>query len=185
MTNQELWQSQIIEVPRINVAYLRARAGDTLRVARRRNLLESSMVLVGLAVAVLIWSWYSDAWMRAGGVCLAISGVVYSWTWRRLATPATLPADLGAMDTLRFHRRELERQRVVHQHLWRWLLPLFAPTFALLIYGQILLAPGSGMYMLTHKVPLVVAGLAATTWIARSRAARFQREIDMLDLMAK
>ena len=185
MTTQEIWQSQAVEAPRVNLAYLQARASDTIRVARRRTLLESLSVLIALGVAVLIWSWYSDPWMRAGGVYLAIAGVVYSWRWRRLAMPSSLPADLGAVDTLRFHRRELERQYSMHLNLWRWLLPLFAPTFALLIYGRMLLAPGSEMYMLTHKVPLVVAGLVAATLITRWRAAKYRREIELLDLMAK
>jgi hypothetical protein len=185
MTTQEIWQSQAVEAPRINIDYLRAKAGDTVRVARRRALLESLFALIALGVAVLIWSWYSDLWMRAGGVYLAIAGVVYSWRWRRVAMPASLPADLGAVDTLRFHRRELERQHSMHRHLWRWLLPLFAPTFALLIYGQILLSPGSETYMLTHKVPVVLAGFAAAIWVTRSRAAKYRREIELLDLMAK
>jgi hypothetical protein len=185
MTTQELWQSQTVEAPRINVAYLRAKAGDTIRVARRRNWLESSTAIGGVVVAVLIWSWFPSLWMRAGGVYLALSGFVYTWRWWRLATPATLPADLGAMDTLHFHRRELERQHFAYQHLWRWLLPLFAPAFGLLIYGQILLAPGSGMYMLTHKVPLILAGMAFTILITRLRAAKLKREIELLDLMAK
>jgi hypothetical protein len=185
MTTQELWQSQAVEAPRINLDYLRARAGDTVRVARRRALLESLFALIALGVAVLIWSWYSDPWMRAGGVYLAIAGVVYSWLWRRLATPASLPADLGAVDTLRFHRRELERQHSMHLHLWRWLLPLFAPTFALLIYGQILLSPDSGTYLLTHKVPLVLAGFTVAICITRVRAAKFRREIELLDMMAR
>jgi hypothetical protein len=185
MTTQELWQSQAVDAPRINPAYLRVRANDTIRVGRRRRVLESCSSVLGVAVAVLIWSWYPDAWMRAGGVWMAVAGIVYSWIWWRGGSASALPADLGALDTLRFHRRELERQRAMYQGLWRWALPLFVPMFALLIYGQMLLSPGNEMYWLTHKVPVVLAGLGVAIGITQFRAAKLRREIELLDLMAK
>lgn len=104
------------------------------------------MAVLGVAAAVLIWSCYSDLWMRAGAVWMVIAGFVYAW---------------------------------------RWVLSLFVPMFALLIYGRILLAPDIAMYMLTHKVPLVVACLGLMVGITRFRAAKLRREIELLDLMAR
>jgi len=185
MNSQELWQSQAVDAPRINPAYLRARASDTIRIGRRRRLLESSSMFLGLGAAAVIWSWYQDPWMRAGAVWLVIAGFIYAWLWWRQRIASSVPADLGALATLRFHRRELQRQHSMYKGLWLWMLPLFVPMFALLIYARILLAPATAMYMLTHKVPLVLAGLALSVGITQYRAAKLRREIELLDLMAR
>jgi len=62
--------------------------------------------------------------MRAGAVWLLVAGFVYAWLWLRLGSASSVPADLGAMDTLRFHRRELGDPRAaelerVGQHVPR------------------------------------------------------------------
>jgi hypothetical protein len=184
MTTQELWQSQTIDAPRVTVAYLRGRASDTIRTARRRNLLRYLDLSGGLVAAILFWFLIPNPWIRAGSVCLTAAVVVMVTRWRRLATPASLPVELGALDTLRFHRHELERQHAAYRGYWRWLVPLFLPSMALMSYGGFLVS-GGNVAKLVRVISVFAAGLAFSAWRSESKAANLRREIELLDLMAK
>jgi hypothetical protein len=184
MTTQELWQTQTVEAPRITPAYLRGRASDTVRTARRRNLSEYSGSVFGVVVALWLWLEYVNTWVRTGAVLLVVASLVYAWRWRHLATPSTAPDDLGALDTLRFHRRELERQHSAYRGSWRWVVPLYLPAVASIYFGMILLSGATGAKLLFMLV-MAAAGFALGFWCTESRAAKLRREIELLDLMAK
>lgn len=185
MTTQELWQSQTVDAPRITTAYLRERASDTVRNARRRNLGEYVASAVGVAVAIVAWFHAADLWASAGNAWMILALGTFAWRWRRLATPATLPADLGAVDTLHFHRRELERQYSARKHAWRWVVPLFVPAWALLVCGQIFHSEATARQAVTFSIPLFVFTIGLVIWKSESRARKLQREIELLDLMVK
>lgn len=180
MTTQELWQSQTLDSPRITVAYLRGRADDSIRRVRQWNALEYGSGLFGVIVAIGLAVLATNVWTLTGAVLLVISCLVYAWGWRRVATPVTTPADLGALDTLRFHRRELERQYSAYRGQLRWVAPLFLPPVLSIMYGT----SGGGA-----KVGLAIAfgllGIAMGVVSSEVRAAKLKREIELLDLMAQ
>jgi hypothetical protein len=184
MTTEELWQSQAVNAPRITLAYLRGRADDSIRKTRRWNLVEYSSSMFGVVAALFIWLTHADAWMRAGAVLLVVASVIYAWRWRVVAAPEAAPADLGALDTLRFHRRGLERQHAAYRGSWRWVVPLFFPPVASIWYGGLLLSDAAGM-KLAFMIAVPLAGFALGVGITESRAAKLRREIELLDLMAK
>lgn len=183
MTTQELWQTQDVGAPRLTPAYLRGRANDALRAARRRNLYEYFTAPVAIVCGAVFWFITPQPIIRASYVWMILASLIYVWRWRRVAKPTALPAELGAMDTLRFHRRELERQYSAHRgnRLWNW---LFLPSLVLAVYGVFLQTGGSVQKLLQMGLVLAV-GLGLTTWITESKVAKLRREIELLDLMAK
>ena len=183
MTTQELWQSQSVELPRITPAYLRGRVDDTLRTARRRNWYEYSSLPMALLCVLFFWSWAPNIWQRAGFVWVVVASLIWVFRWRKVATPAVLPGDLGALDTLRFHRRELERQHVAYRGNRLWGL-LFIPSFAMCVYGGFVLTGGS-VAKLIEMCLFVLAGIGVSTWYYEVLIARLRREIELLDLMAR
>jgi hypothetical protein len=180
MTTQELWQSQTLDSPRITTAYLRGRADDSTRRVRKWNAFEYGSSVVAVIVAIWLGVSSTNAWTLTGAVLLVISSLVYAWGWRRVATPVATPADLGALDTLRFHRRELERQYSAYRGQLRWVAPLFLPPVMSIMYGTTGFAAELGL-----AIAFGLLGVAMGVLSSEVRAAKLKREIELLDLMAK
>jgi hypothetical protein len=180
MTTQELWQSQAIDSPRITAAYLRGRADDSTRKVRQWNVVEYGSSVVCVIVAIVLGVSATNHWTLAGALLLVISGVVYAWGWRRVATPVVTPADLGALDLLRFHRRELERQISAYRGQLRWVAPLFLPPIVTIMYGV-----SGGGAKLGLAIGAGLLGLVMGVLSSEVRAAKLKREVDLLDLMAQ
>jgi len=180
MTTQELWQSQTLDSPRITTAYLRGRADDSTRRVRQWNALEYGSSVVCVIVAIWLGVSSTNLWTLTGAVLLVISGLAYAWGWRRVATPVATPSDLGALDTLRFHRRELERQYSAYRGQLRWVAPLFLPPVLSIMYG----VTGGGTE-LGLAIAFGLFGIAMGVLSSEVRAAKLKREIELLDLMAQ
>ena len=59
---------------------------------------------------------------------LMIAGLAYmAYQLHRRTTPRRMPAELGAANSLQFHRAELERQMDFLRHIWRWYLGPLIP----------------------------------------------------------
>jgi hypothetical protein len=186
MNAQQLWQAQAAEVPRISLAYVRHRASSLEQRTRWRNLLEYAVAFFGFCVCTFF------AWQRFPArplmiACLgwlALWSLWYMYRWHRFAASQATPAEAGVLDTLRYQRRQLERQRDARRDSWRWwgLTPL--PGYFLMLLS---------MFVEQDPVPwdaivIVVVGISATTaigvWALEREARRFQREIDALDSLA-
>ncbi len=184
MTTEEIWQSQALDAPRITPDYLRVRAHDSERAARRRNLREYISNAFGIAAMVFVLMTVKvAAWTQVGIALMIVSIGLYTWRWSRLASPATTPEDLGAMDMLRFHRRELERQREVWRRKWRWSLPLLVPSMVLMIIGKHVGQMSMGWATLIFQLLPVLVCCAIAIGVCEFRASRLRREIETLDLL--
>jgi hypothetical protein len=180
MTTQELWQSQTLDSPRITTAYLRGRADDSTRRVRQWNAIEYGSAVWGVIVAIVLAVTSTSFWTLTGAALLVISTLVYAWGWRRVATPVATPADLGALDTLHFHRRELERQYSAYRGQLRWVAPLFLLPIISIMYG----ATGGGTKF-AIGIAFGLLGVVMGVLSSEVRAAKLKREIGLLDLMAK
>jgi hypothetical protein len=180
MTTQELWQSQTLASPRITAAYLRGRADDSIRRVRQWNAIEYGGGVVAVIVAIVLGVTSTSFWTLTGAALLVISSLVYAWGWRRVATPMATPADLGALDTLRFHRRELERQFSAYRGQLRWVAPLFLPPILSIMYGTTGFGPELGL-----AIAFGLLGIAMGVLSSEVRAAKLKREIELLDLMTQ
>ena len=100
---------------------------------------------------------------------------------RKLVATEERPADLGVLDALKFHRRQLERQRDARRGSHLWLPLLFVPGHVMLFLSFFLeMTPIPWTYVAFDAV-LIGFG----TWIAIAMTAqserRIQEEIDALD----
>jgi Flp pilus assembly protein TadB len=104
------------------------------------------------------------------------------WRLHRHVAAQINTADAGVLDTLRFHRRQLERQRDFRRNNWRWqflaILPgLLLQTVAMAVYSM---PPGKFVILAV----VISLGFAMEFGVGRIRARRSQREIDALDSLA-
>ena len=114
MNAQQVWMAQATQAPRISLEYIRHQASNLERGTRRRAALNYIASVIRLRI------WVGAAWtafFRRGRCCwrrCAWYGLfmVYSmYRLHRYVAAQINMADAGVLDTLRFHRRQLERQR--------------------------------------------------------------------------
>jgi hypothetical protein len=185
MNPQQVWQAQPVEPPRISALYVRQREAALIRRVRWRNALEYGGCVLALGLA----AW--QAWdyghnqarpiMAAGLAWFALWYVYYVIRWHHRAGVPEAPAVGGVLDSLRYQRRQLERQRDVRRQSWRWWGPTVAPGFVLVLTSMVLElrpVPWGEILLFTLWVSLAI-GLAMA-FIGRERH-RIQEEMDALD----
>jgi hypothetical protein len=183
MNTQQLWQSQALDAPRISVEFVRHQA-DALR---RRTRRDNASTYIATAAGMTYFGWKcaesfsaepllsaaTVLWIAAALTCLLL-------VRKRIAAQAQ-PAELGVLDALKFHRRQLERQRDAGRGVWRWLPLLFVPGHVLLFASYFIEITPIPWRTIIFVAALIVFG----TWIAivmpERSARRIQKEIDALD----
>ncbi|HUI41934.1 MAG TPA: hypothetical protein VL523_08200 [Terriglobia bacterium] len=183
---QSVWQNQPAEGIRMSVDEIRRRAGKFERKIYWRNAREYVAALV-----VVIFFGYEfwrtpDALSRVG-FGLAIAGLLYLvWHLYRKGSSRGLPGEMGLASGVEFFRRELERQRDLVQHVWRWYLGPLVPGMIVLIVAFSRTNPGHmrhyGWFLGAYSA------LAALTFVFIAKlnergARRLQRRIDELNAL--
>jgi len=183
MNTQQLWQSQALDAPRISLAFVRQQS-DTLRHRTRRD--NVSYYIVSTA-GMTYFGWKcaesfsiepllsaaTALWIVAALICLLLMR-------KRIASQAQ-PAEFGVLDALKFHRRQLERQRDAGRGVWRWLPLLFVPGHVMLFmsyFFEITPIPWKGVIF---AAVVIVSGTWIAIVMAEHVARRIQKEIDALD----
>lgn len=186
MNAQQVWQTQAIEAPRVSLVYVRHVASDF---ERRRWLRAAfgSVVMLGACGfhAFTAWSMFSTKpVLTAGSVCIVLGLLYVLYRLYRHLTAEANPADAGVLDTLRFQRRQLERQRDWRRGSWRWTFPALLPGWLLII---------ASLYFEHDPVPWRSIGFTLFVFLTamvlsfvtgERKARRSQREIDALDSLA-
>ena len=185
MNAQQVWQSQSIEAPRMSLAYVRHITNEFDRRRRRRA------ALTYVLGVVCVWLSGFIAWQLASTKPLLAAATLYNALfvlsaifrlYRHLNVEAS-PADAGVLDTLRYQRRQLERQRDWRRNSWRWAVLSLLPGWAMMLASQYFSDPVPWKGMAATVLVLVVAmGLSALH--EERRARQSQREIDALDSLA-
>lgn len=187
MNSQQVWQSQAIETPRMSLAYVRHVADEFDR-RRRRSAGLAYVFMIGAGVfnvALAAQFVHTKPLAVAGVVCLVLFVLYFVFRLHRHVTAESSPADLGVLDTLRYQRRQLERQRDWRRDNWRWTLPAMLP-----FYGFSL----ASLYVETHPVPwtsmgfmvlVMIASFGLAALVGERQARQSQREIDALDSLAR
>ena len=186
MNAQQVWQSQATEAPRISLAYVRHGASRVERRTRWRNALEYSVGIFVLAFLGFAF-WVNDTTpplMMAGMGCFVAWTLYYMYRWHRHAAAESSPADSGVLDTLRYQRRQFERQRDLRRGSWRWWGPPLLPGFALMLASVYFERDPVPWWAMGLMVFWLFAGSALAAWFLELEARRFQREIDALDSLA-
>jgi hypothetical protein len=186
MNAQQLWQAQTIEAPRMSPAYVRHVASDFDRRRRLRAVPGYLMCLVTCGVLALLGRQFlhTKPLMVAALACFGLCNLYWIYRLQRHVTAESSPSDAGVLDTLRYQRRQFERQRDWRRGSWRWMSLSVLPGYLLEL---------ASMYFENDPVPwnwmgvaVVVLvgsiGLAARLGGLQARAS--QREIDALDSLA-
>ncbi len=181
MNTQQLWQSQALDAPRISLAFVRQQSDSLRRWAWMRN----GINYVG-AVAILpfmvwqAWSNFSVAPLRSLAIVLNVPLCVWLlFRWHKRAASQEQPAEFGVLDALKFHRRQLERQRDVRLDRWRrW--PVIPGILIIFVAGAIEITPTPwARFGVAAVVMTLILSIAIV--VEERIARRIQKEIDALD----
>jgi hypothetical protein len=184
---QQLWQAQETDAPRVTLEYVLLSARAFERRIFWRNAFEYAGGVASFGLFVF-FAWEAlphRPWFAAGLAWFALFMVYVGIQWHLKAGLRVAPEDGGVLDTLRFQRRHLERQRDARRGNWRWWVPPFVPGAALLIAGHVI----------ETREPFGLGTLVMVVWLAgcvasgvefyERGARRLQREIDALDSLAE
>lgn len=183
MNTQQLWQAQALDAPRISLAFVRHQSDALLRRTRFFN--AGNYILGGAGLAYFAWKsaeFFSTAPLLASATALWLAaGLFAALLMRKRIASQERPAEFGVLETIKFDRQQLERQRDARCGVCRWLPLLFVPGHVMLFMSFFLeVTPIPWKYIAFNAV-LIVFG----TWIAIAMTAhsarRIQREIDALD----
>ncbi len=186
MNVQQVWQSQATEAPRISLDYVRHGATALERRARWRNALEYGTAVFGCGLFLLL-AWFQASEqpiMVAALICSALWALWYMVRWHQLASVMARPEEAGVLDTLRYQRKHLERQRDARRGSWRWWGLTALPAYALFITSLIFETKPVPWIAVVLLVAWLIVGGGSFAWYLEYEARRFQREIDALDSLS-
>lgn len=181
MNTQQLWQAQALDAPRISLAFVRQQSDALRRWTRMRNAI--NYVGAVAIVPFLVWrarSIFSVLPLFSMAIMVNLaSGLLLTVRWHNRAASQEQPAELGVLDALKFHRRQLERQRDVRRDRWRrWpAIPGMAMIVVALAF-EVTPTPWIKIGLIAVFITLV---LSISVVVEESIARRIQKEIDALD----
>ena len=187
MNAQQVWQSQSLEAPRMSLAFVRHEAGKLERRTRLRNALEYG---TGILCCVLfgVGAWHEGVErpvMVASLGWFAAWSLYYMYRWHGGAGVKPAPGEEGVLDTLRFQRQQLVRQRDFRRQSWRWWAPTVLPGFALFLASKIIEENPVPVNELAFLLVWVSLGVVLGVGFLEGEARRLQREIDALDSLVE
>lgn len=181
---RNVWQSQGEESKRMSSNEIHVAAKRYQKRVVWRNVREYLGCMI--AVAGFGWfAWHAPSTTARAGHLLVIAGALYVALQLHLSgSSRTVPCEMGRLDGIAFHRRELERQLRVYQLAWRWVLAL-VPGITLLMAGATKAKPRVQMPGGPFAPSLVVLGgwVLIILWLRKRNQAKardIQREIERL-----
>jgi hypothetical protein len=181
---RDIWQNQAVEHNKMSVDEIRTKARDYQKRIRRRNLRE----YMGVAIVIAGFGWF--AWQAPSlsarvGHLLIVAGALYiAFQLHQAGSSKTVPADLGLMDGIAFHRAELQRQLRVYRQAWLWVLTL-VPGLTVLMAGATGAKPRVPLPGGVYGPPLAIlcGWFLVILWLRkrnRKKAGEIQRQLDRL-----
>jgi len=182
-----VWMAQATEAPRISLEYIRHQTSSLERGTRRRAawgyvIYAAAIGFTGLSIASAWPVFITKPLMLASLVCNAIFFVYLLYRLNRHVAAQASSEDAGVLDTLRFHRRQLERQRDYRRGAWRWAGVGILPGLALQVASWV--KDSLPWWQLALLVGVVGLSLVYEYARGQYRAGLSQREIDALDSLA-
>jgi hypothetical protein len=187
MNAQQVWQSQLTDAPRISLEYVRHQARGLESRTRRRNALEYGTGIVAFILfGFSAWQEWPERPIMVASLCwFALWCLFYVYRWHGRAAVKPAPGEDGVLDTLRYQRQQLERQRDVRRQSWRWWSPAVLPGFALFLVSKVIEQNPLPLNEIVFLMLWVVAGVAISVGFLEGEARRLQREIDALDSLQR
>jgi hypothetical protein len=185
MNAQQVWQAQAIDAPRISLEYIRYRTSSLERGTRFRAALNYAVCILGCGFyGWAAWTKFSGLPLWQAAVCwYGLFALYCMYRLHRHVAAQVNTTDAGVLDTLRFHRRQLERQRDFRRHGWRWQLLALLPGLVLQVIAMY--AYSVRPWRFVALAGILALGFVLQYWVGELRARRSQREIDALDSLAR
>ncbi len=183
MNTQQLWQAQALDAPRISLAFVRHHS-DALQ---RRTRIVNVINYVGGAAGMAFMAWrgaefFSVNPLVSAAITLWIAaGLLGLYLQRKRMSTEERPAELGVLDALKFHRRQLERQRDARRGGGRWVPLLFIPgyvVYSVSLFAEISPVPWKAIIL---NAAVFGFGIWLAILLTDRRARSLQQEIDALD----
>ena len=187
MNAQQVWQAQAIDAPRISLAYVRHMANDFDRRRRLRAVPGYVIWILSLGLYGVLGAQFLHA-KPLGVAGLAGFGFFALYCIYRLhrhVSAESSPADAGVLDTLRYQRRQFERQRDFRRGSWRWQFWAVLPGYALTLASMYFEVDPVPWKSIGFAVLVLILGMALQAWSGERGARRSQHEIDALDSLAR
>ncbi|MBV8550323.1 MAG: hypothetical protein JOY54_03405 [Acidobacteriaceae bacterium] len=175
---QQLWQDQEVEAMRIPIEEIRRRATAFQGKIQRRNLREYLACVVVIVGFTYLFTTIPEAGPRIS-FGLIIAGTIYvAWHLLTQGAASSVPADMGRVSCLEFHKRELERQRNLLGSVWRWYLGPLIPGIAAMIIGSIISSPPERRWFQYAFAAFAAALFWGIGDINKRAARRLDRQIE-------
>lgn len=186
MNAQQVWQAQAIDAPRVSLAYVRHVASDFDRRRRQRAAIGYGVCIMACGYwAFMAWRFFATKpLMLAGLVGFGFYALYAVYRLHRHVSSESSPADAGVFDTLRYQRRQFERQRDFRRGSWRWQSWAVLPGYALMLASMYFENDPAPWKYMGFAVLLLVVGMGLTAGVGELQARSSQREIDALDSLA-
>jgi hypothetical protein len=186
MNAQQVWQAQAIDTPRVSLEYVRHAAGDFDR-RRRWRALPGAVAVLGVCALYAHMAWqvvHTKPLLTAGSVCM-VAGMLYCiYRLYRCVAAESSPVDAGVLDTLRYQRRQLERQRDWRRNSGRRTILAILPGYSLLMASLYFETDPVPWRSLATSIVLLALAIVLTVVTGEWKARQTQREIDALDSLA-
>ena len=187
MNAQQVWQAKAIDAPRISLAYVRHMASDFDR--RRRMRAVPGYVIWILVCVMYVFLGKQFLYTKPLGVAgmagFGFFALYCIYRLHRHVSAESSPADAGVLDTLRYQRRQFERQRDFRRGSWRWQLWAVLPGYALTLASMYFEVDPVPWKSIGFAVLVLIVGMWLQKWSGERGARRSQREIDALDSLAR
>ena len=186
---RNVWQNQKPEGIRMSVEEIRRKAMKLQRKIFWENALSYLIGLGGVAYlsfCLMGHRFPKTALFRLGLGLILIAILYMLWQTHKRSPSRRVPAEIGLVSCLDFHRQELERRRDFHRSVWRWGLGPAIPGVVLLLVALARIhpnyAPHPGWNLAGVIAVSVLLYIYASVQSA-GRARKLQGEIDELDAL--
>lgn len=185
---QSLWQ----KIPSKNSAFtaeqMQSRAREFQVKHKRRDLIEYISWAAFFGLVIYMLTVQSDWQNLVASALASIGAVIAIWNYKRFMGVKVKPAAKPSGNLLGHMQRELTRQRDAAASVWRWYgLPftpflIFTFTYRWIEEGAVVFEMTEGRISVVIAMALVVAFCSAYILWKFLCAARYQRQLDELDL---
>jgi hypothetical protein len=185
MTTQEIWQTQALEIPRVSIEYARHLAAElNAKTTAKRKQLMLFAILFGAFLLLQVFNDLGDMPLRRIAMIWVYAAATIDFlVVRRRMTAEPLPADAGVMNSLRYYRAELVRQRDAPKTKFGFSVFIGVPGILLFVASYVFESGilDSNRLLLASGVMLPVIGFAVLgQWLHRRQ---YNREIAAIDLL--
>jgi hypothetical protein len=180
---KDVWRNQMTEAPQISLQRFRRKAHKLQKKARREVYALSALAAILVSSFLFALTQTQGTVQRIGLGLLAGWALLLPFQAHRMLRQTPLAFDSTLATGIDFYRKQLERHRDYHTHIWRWGVVPFLLGGA--VYGwPVIVGLAANPELLPNILPfsvLLVVWVAAFFYLRRRRVQKLRRKLDILD----